>query len=219
MSETRLAIVLSHATQYYSPWFGWMRENTPLNFRVFYLSDFGLRAATDEKFGQTFAWDIDLTSGYEWEIVPNVAARPDTLRYDGLKNPELHARLRRYAPSAVLLFGYKYHTHMRLIAWARARGLPLIFRGDSHALGRGRLRRKNRWALRLLYAQFAALTYVGRANHDYFRFCGVPEQKLYFAPHAVDAARFHAAEPTARIEAAAFREKLGLTNKIVILFA
>jgi glycosyltransferase involved in cell wall biosynthesis len=78
---------------------------------------------------------------------------------------------------------------------------------------------QNRWALRLLYAQFAGVTYVGRANHDYFRLCGVPEQKLFFAPHAVDAARFGAAGPTARVEAKALREKLELTNKMVILFA
>jgi glycosyltransferase involved in cell wall biosynthesis len=219
MSETRLAIVLSHPTQYYSPWFRWMRVNTALNFRVFYLSDFGIRASTDKKFGQTFAWDIDLTSGYEWEMVPNAAARPDTLRYDGLKNPEIFSRLRLYAPSVVLLFGYNYHTHLRLIAWARLHGLPLIFRGDSHAISRDRLPWKKRWALRFLYGQFAAITYVGRANHDYFRLCGVPENKLFFAPHAVDAARFTEAAPLASIGAKALRDKLGLNGKIVVLFA
>jgi len=219
MSETRLAIVLSHPTQYYSPWFRWMRANSTLEFRVFYLSDFGLRAATDEKFGRSFAWDVDLTTGYDWEMVPNTAKRPDTLRYDGVRNPEIFARLRAYAPSAVLLFGYKYHTHLRLIAWSRLRGLPLIFRGDSHVIGRGRLGWKTRGALRLLYAQFAAITYVGRANHDYFHLCGVPEKKLFFAPHAVDATRFSAAVPTAKIEASSLREKLGLNGKTVLLFA
>jgi glycosyltransferase involved in cell wall biosynthesis len=219
MNEPRLAIVLSHPTQYYSPWFRWMRANTTLNFRVFYLSDFGLRAAQDEKFGQAFAWDVDLTSGYDWELVPNLAVKPDTLRYDGLKNPEIYARLSRYAPTAILLFGYKYHTHLRLIAWARVHRLPLIFRGDSHLIGRSRLPLRARLALRFLYAQFAAITYVGSANHDYFRLCGVPERKLFFAPHAVDAARFTAAEPTARVKATALRKELGLTEKIVLLFA
>jgi len=219
MNEPRLTIVLSHPTQYYSPWFRWLRTNTNLTFRVFYLSDFGLRSTVDEKFGHTFAWDIDLTSGYDWEQVPNRAAQPDTLRYDGLKNPEIFERVSRYAPSAVLLFGYKYHTHLRLIAWCRLRRIPLLFRGDSHVIGRGRLPSKTRWALRLLYAQFAAITYVGQANHDYFRLCGAPQRKLFFAPHAVDAARFTAAAPVAQAEARDLREKIGLIGKIVVLFA
>ena len=135
----RLAIVLSHATQYYSPWFRWLREETPLEFRVFYLSDFGLQPGLDEKFGVNFAWDVDLKSGYDWEIVPNTAREPDTLRFDGLRNPELPVHLRAWQPDAILLFGYNYSSHLRLIAWARLHRVPLIFRGDSHLLGRQHL--------------------------------------------------------------------------------
>jgi len=105
-SAPRLAIVLSHATQYYSPWFRWLREKTPLTFRVFYLSDFGLKPALDVKFGVSFAWDVDLKSGYDWELVPNTARQPDTAHFGGLRNPELPARLRAWHPDAVLLFGY-----------------------------------------------------------------------------------------------------------------
>jgi len=36
-SSPRLAIVLSHPVQYYSPWFRWLRNNTALEFKVFYL--------------------------------------------------------------------------------------------------------------------------------------------------------------------------------------
>ena len=116
----RLAIVISHPIQYYSPWFRWLRVHTSLTFRVFYLSDFGLKPAHDEKFKTTFVWDVDLTNGYDWELVPNTARVPDTLRFDGLRNPTLPARLRAWRADAILLFGYNYHTHLRLIARARA---------------------------------------------------------------------------------------------------
>jgi glycosyltransferase involved in cell wall biosynthesis len=218
-NPARLAIVLSHPIQYYSPWFRWMRANTALQFRVFYLSDFGLRATRDEKFEKTFAWDTDLTSGYDWEIVPNEAKRPDTLRYDGLKNPQLLGRLRAWKPHAILLFGYKYHTHLRLIAWVRWRRIPLIFRGDSHLLGRPKLPWKSRGLLRILYAQFAAITYVGRANRDYFRACGVAEADLFFAPHAVDAEHFRPEAGELRAEADRLRTELHGEGRLIILFA
>jgi glycosyltransferase involved in cell wall biosynthesis len=219
-TSPRLAIVLSHATQYYSPWFRWLREKTPLTFRVFYLSDFGLKPALDEKFGVSFAWDVDLKSGYDWELVPNTARQPDTARFGGLRNPELPARLRAWRPDAILLFGYNYHSHLKLIAWARLHGLPLIFRGDSHLLGRQSLPFCKRLLLSLIYRQFAALTYVGQANHDYFRRLGVTENKLFFAPHAVNAAHFSPTDTRHREQAAILRAKLALApSTLIVLFA
>jgi glycosyltransferase involved in cell wall biosynthesis len=216
----RLAVVLSHPTQYYSPWFRWLRARTGLTFRVFYLWEFGVRATRDPQFQTTFAWDVDLLSGYDHEFVPNAARAPGTHHFGGLFNPRLPSRLRAWRPDAVLLFGYAYATHQLLIAWARLRGLPLIFRGDSHFLGRERIPARTRLALRLLYAQFSAVTYVGAANRDYFRALGVPDRRLCFAPHAVDHTLFDPARPGAREAAADLRRRLGLAaGTRVVLFA
>ena len=54
LGPTRLAIVLSHPTQYYSPWFAWLSAHAPLELRVFYLWDFGVTAQRDPQFGATF---------------------------------------------------------------------------------------------------------------------------------------------------------------------
>lgn len=216
----RLAIVLSHATQYYSPWFRWLRENTALYFKVFYLSDTGIKPSLDTKFGARFAWDIDLTTGYDFEIVPNSAPAPDVTRFNGLQNPELPARLRAWRPDAILLFGYNYNTHLKLIAWSRLRRIPLIFRGDSHLLGRTGLSLVKRLFLKQLYRQFSAFTYVGNSNRHYFRELGVPEKKLFFAPHAVNATHFSPANLQHQERAAALRTSLGLAASTrVILFA
>jgi len=219
-SALRLAIVLSHPTQYYSPWFRWLRANTALTFRVFYLDETGLAPTRDEKFQKTFSWDVDLTSGYDWELIENTARRPSTLRFFGLKNPTLHTRIDDWGATAILLFGYAYATHLKLIAWARRKNIPLLFRGDSHLLGRPQPRGLKKALLTFLYRQFAAITYVGEANRDYFRHHGVPVEKLFFAPHAVNAAHFDPASPAHRTISLALRVELGLTAQTrVILFA
>lgn len=216
----RLAIVVSHPTQYYSPWFQWLQAHTSLDFRVYYLWDFGVQARRDPQFRTTFAWDVDLTSGYPNEFVPNSARAPTSMRFGGLINPTLPGRLEAWRPDAILLFGYAYATHQFLIAWARLRGIPLIFRGDSHLIGRGKLPRLNRLTLGTLYAQFAAVTYVGQANRDYFRAFGVPSRRLFFAPHAVNAALFDPARPSLVAETAELRRQLGLAAPTkVVLFA
>ena len=216
----RLAIVLSHPTQYYSPWFRWLRDQTPLAFRVFYLWDFGVAERRDPKFQKAFRWDVDLLSGYDSEFVPNRARDPGTHHFFGLQNPTLPSRLAAFAPTAVLLFGYNWRTHFRVIAWARLHGVPLLFRGDSHLFGREKPGLLRRLFLSTIFRQFAAFLPVGLANRRYLHAFGVPEAKQFPAPHAVDAARFVAAEETGRAAAAALRRQLGLAAGIqVVLFA
>lgn len=169
----------------------------------------------DAHFGKTFAWDTDLLSGYEHAFVLNQARQPDVTRFSGLHNPCLRAALLRWAPDAILLFGYAHRTHLKLILRPPA---PLIFRGDSHLLGEPTPSWYKRFALRLLYRRFAAVTYVGQANRAYFRAFGVPDAKLFFAPHCVDASHF-IATPQRHAEADVLRKQLNLGGKKVVLFA
>ena len=215
----RLAIVLSHPVQYYSPWFRWLKQNTVLEFRVFYLWDFGVRETLDRQFAASFKWDVDLLSGYEHEFVPNVAADPGTHHFRGLNNPTLTKRLALWRPGAILLFGYNWLSHQRALWWARRKNIPLLFRGDSHLLGRGRPALPQRTMLKILYRQFAAITHVGAANREYFILLGVPASRLFFAPHSVDAARFNPADSATRESARLLRAELGLNGKRVVLFA
>lgn len=216
----RLAIVLSHPIQYYSPWFRWLREHGGFDLRVFYLWDAGSEPALDPQFGRVVAWDVDLCSGYPHEFVANVARRPGADRFFGLRNPALTARLDTFAPRAVLLFGYAYASHLQVVAWARRRGIPLLFRGDSHLLGRGSLPVWKAGLLRLLYRKFAGFLYTGKANRAYFEALGVPSDRLHFAPHSVDAARFDPSLPEVQRAIEALRRSLPLESDTrVVLFA
>lgn len=214
-SPSRLAVVLSHPIQYYSPWFRWIQAHTDLSLRVFFLWDFGVSVRHDRDFGRAFTWDIDLLSGFESELVPNIARDPGTHHFGGLYNPDLRRRLRAWKPDAVLLFGYNYRSQLGLLLRPPS---PLIFRGDSHFLGRQPPAGLRGLALRWVYSQCAAVTYVGQANRAYFRALGVPDSRLHFAPHCVDEIRF-TQSPEVRATAHELRGRLGLIGKKVVLFA
>lgn len=216
----RLAIVLSHPTQYYSPWFRWLATHTDLTFRVFYLWDFGITPQRDPQFETTLAWDTDLLSGYDHEFVPNTARVPGTQHFNGLRNPTLTARLGAWNPSTILMFGYKWRSHLAALLWARFHRIPVLFRGDSHFLGRSGPGPATALALRALYAQYAAFLPVGIANEQYFRRLGVPSRKLFRAPHSVDAAHFDPESPQVQAAARALRTELGIASATrVVLFA
>lgn len=216
--KRHLSIVLSHPTQYYSPWFRHLASESGLRdweLRVFYLWDFGVTQQTDRQFARTLRWDTDLLSGYASEFVPNRAKDPGTHHFGGLDNPTLGRRLRTYAPEAVLVFGYAYKSQLKLLLRPPA---PLLFRGDSHLIDHPRPSLFKRLGLRWVYSRFAVVTCVGKANRDYFRTFGVPEQKLHFVPHCVDAIHF---QRTPAVETAAHTRKvaLGLEHSRVVLFA
>ncbi len=212
----RLAVVVSHPIQYYAPWFRRLAAEPSLDLRVFYLSDHGIKADRDAQFGTAFAWDTDLLSGHAHEFVPNTSPQPSVTSFSGLRNPGLRPALRSFAPDAILLFGYAYRTHLGLLLRPPA---PIIFRGDSHLLGGPPARGVKRVLLRLIYSRPAAFLPVGQANAAYFRHFGVPEEKLFPAPHCVDAAHF-VPTPQRSAAAAALRASLHIPPEApVALFA
>jgi glycosyltransferase involved in cell wall biosynthesis len=95
-------------------------------------------------------------------------------------------------------------------------------RGDSHRLVRptGPSAWAKRQLLTRLFDRFAAFLYVGRANREYYRLHGVPDDRLYFAPHAVDNDRFIAARAEAEAAAREWKRELGIPDgRTVVLFA
>lgn len=233
----RLAIVTTHPIQYYAPWFRDLAAKSDLELKVFYLWNPGAEAKHDPGFGRTVQWDVPLLEGYDFEFLQNTARRPGSDRFWGIRNADLGRRLAEFRPDVALLIGYRYASMMRLILTpARWRGYPLLFRGDSHRLGENRKSevgsRKWRSAIRdprsairrraiaAIYARFAAFLYVGQANRDYFRMHGVPEEKLFFAPHAIDNERFIGSADSAAEQGEVWRRELGIgDDQLVVLFA
>ena len=171
-----------------------LAQTTPDKIRVFYLWDFGVVPRRDPGFQREFSWDIDLLEGYESVFLKNEARDAGPHRFFGLQNPDLVSQMVDWKPDAILLFGYRSWSHVRLIFSRRLRHVPLIFRGDSHLLvecGSAARQILKRQVLRVLFRRFHACLHVGRANREYFRKMGASEDALFRAPHAVDQQCFH----------------------------
>lgn len=218
-STQRLAVVVSHPTQYYAPWFRTLAETPEIELKVFYLWKFGFEEQMDPQFGVTIKWDIDLQSGYDWEFVPNVSKRPGTSTFSGLNNPTLKSQLKRWKPQAVLVFGYGWRTMLELVFGHRK--YALILRGDTHSIGRQKhsnwRERTRRAVLRQLFNQYDAFACVGSNNQKFYTNHGVSISKCFSVPHCVDNARFAIVPPT---EVQTWRDEQGIDpNQKIFLFA
>ncbi len=222
MTPLRLAVVSTHPIQYHAPLFKALAESRTVRPRVFFTwSQTSAAGVVDPGFGKTVAWDIPLLEGYEHEFVPNVARRPGTGHFWGLRNPDLTRRIEGWRADAVLVFGWNSASHLGVMRHFKGR-IPVFFRGDSTLLGGGSAwrARVRRTALSWVYRHIDMAIAVGSNNKEYFRWSGVPEERIAFAPHAIDTQRFSDPDGQSAARATRWRTELGIPPSArVILYA
>lgn len=194
-----------------------------MQIKVFFTCHGGEGEQLDRGFQKPVTWDIPLTVGYEFEVVPNIARNPGTHHFWGVRNSLLVERVLAWQPDAVHITGYAFASHLQAMRSLPRHGVPVLFRGDSHLLdGPGAWWRWQikRAMLSQVFSWPTAFLCVGKANQDYYRAFGVPEAKLFHCPHSVETGRF--AEPDAKLEqeARAWRTEIGIPEDgKVVLFA
>lgn len=218
-----LAIVVSHPIQYFTPLYRRLAQRNDIKLKVFFTWHAGEQAVRDRGFAQDVAWDIPLTSGYCYELVPNVAADPGTHSFFGLRNPSLVDMVTNWRPDTAIVHGWAWRSHLQALCGLPARGIRTLLRGDSHLLDETRhafRRLAKRALLTRIFRRPAGFLVTGAANRAYYEAFGVPAAHLYSCPHSIDVARF--AEPAAALdtEALRWRHELGIgDDRTVILYA
>jgi glycosyltransferase involved in cell wall biosynthesis len=159
---------------------------------VFYTWEQSAGKKYDPGFGGDIAWDTPLLEGYEHVFVKNTASRPGSHHYTGIKNPGLIADINAWAPSAILVYGWNFKSHLQCLRYFHGR-IPVYFRGDSTLLNQhGAFRRIMRKIfLTWIYWHIDKAFYAGEYNKQYFLEYGLKPDQLAFMPHAVDNNRFH----------------------------
>ncbi len=222
MRKLRLAVISTHPIQYYAPLFKALAKSATVHPRAFYTwSQTADTAIMDPGFGRALTWDIPLLEGYEYQFVPNLARRPGTEHFFGLQNPDLNSAIERWQADAILVFGWNCLSHLRALLYFKGR-IPVFFRGDSTLLDRRSVWRAlaRRVFLTWVYRHVDVAIAVGSNNRDYFGWCGVREQRIAFAPHAVDNDRFSDPDGSHARRAAQWRQELGIVpDSKVMVFA
>jgi len=216
----RLAVVATHPVQYYAPVFALLAARPELEVRVFYGHDPEASSSFDAGFGREVTWDLDLRTGYDHEFVPNLAKQPHQSGFWGIHAPDLPSRILAWGAEAVLVIGWSIRSHLNVMRFLHGR-VPIYFRGDSTLLDplppHRRLLRKGllSWVYRHVDVAFA----VGTRSREYFRFAGLRDEQIEFAPHSIDNERFAADSSQRRVEATQWRSRLGIPeDRVVFLF-
>ena len=218
----KLAYLVSHPIQYQAPLLRAIAQRPDIDLTTYFLSDFSLRGYEDIGFGTTVKWDVPLLEGYKhvflsaWGGTDRVTAiRPWT------KGLGQHLVSGGY--DALWLHGYAHPVNLRAMLIAKRLGMKVFLRTDTHtgsAEGVGIKRKIKEAILRRLFAMADGCLAVGSLNRQYYRQYGVPDDKNFLMPYAVDNAFFQAHANAAASQKEELRAELGLTpGRSIILYA
>jgi len=218
----KLAIVSTHPIQYNAPFFKLLTERNNIKVKVFYTwSQSENSIKYDPGFKKNIEWDIPLLDGYEYEFVKNTSPEPGSYHFKGIINPDIVERIETYNPDAILVFGWAFTSHLKVIRYFKNK-IPVYFRGDSTLLDRAnRCKAFARFILlRWVYSHINYALYVGRNNKKYFIKYGLKDKQLVFAPHAIDNNRFTNPNEVYANKAIEWREYLNIReNDLVLIFS
>lgn len=221
-SKTRLAFIVSHPIQYYVPLYQRLAAGGDVEIKVFYTWHAATQGIRDHGFGKVIAWDIPLTSGYDFAQVENTSRNPGTHHFWGLRNPALVTEVLAWRPDFVHVTGWAWFSHLQALFELHQRGIQTLFRGDSHLLDRpsrgGVTWQIKRLILRKVFSWPAEFLYVGKANRAYYETFGVKDDRLHYCPHSIDVDRFTDPSGQYLAEAQQWRNALGIGNRLVVLF-
>lgn len=222
MAQVRLAILTSHPVQYQAPLFRLLAQHPAIDLTVLFCERVGAVEWTDPGFGVAVKWDVPLLEGYRHRFMRNLAPKPSVNDFFGLVNPGVVRILRDRPPDALLVYGYVHCTNWLAVGAARALRIPLLLRGESTLQRRSSgLRRILKPAvLRALFAQVAAFCSIGTLSEEFYRYYGVPGQKLFRTPYAVDNEMFFAQAAALDPSRAEIRRELGISpDQMLVLFS
>lgn len=211
MSPIRLAVLNTHPIQYFAPFYRVLDQSPLIEPTVLYLSDVSLRGGRDPGFGASVAWDIDLLDGYASRFIGAAHARTPR-GFFSLIAPGLWPELTSGRYDAVLIHGHNFAANWIALAAAKAAGLIVLARGDSHPdLARGRLRAAlRRPIVEAFYRSCDRYLAIGSRNAAFYRELGAPADRIVLAPFAVDNERFAAARRQGAVERTRTRARYGI---------
>ena len=221
-SNIRLAYLVTHPIQYQAPLLRRIAAEPGIDLTVFFCSDFSLQSYLDPCFGKFIAWDIPLTGGYRHEILPSLGGQ-DRVSFWRPFNYGLARRLSRGNFDVLWVHGYNRWFHWLAMAWAKIRGLKVLVRDEATLISASRHKLK-RLAKRLFFVILRNLgdgfLAIGTLNARYYRSYGIPADRIFYVPYAVDNVFFREKARAAARDRERLRRELGLSpGRPIILYA
>jgi len=218
MKKYKLAILASHPIQYQVPLFKKLANNSQIDLMVYFCSDYGIREKKDKEFGVSFKWDIPLLDGYKYKFLKNYGFKSN-FPFLSQINLEIFKELKKNKFSAIIVQSW-----MNITSWIVFLNRTPIFLRTESPFSHEPLKAKWKIILKNIILRYPfnktkAFLFIGEENRRFYQSYGIPEDKLFFTPYAVDNERFLMNFNELKSKKNELKKELNINSeKIVILF-
>ncbi|HMA22171.1 MAG TPA: glycosyltransferase family 4 protein [Gemmatimonadaceae bacterium] len=216
----RVAFMMTHPTQYHSPWFRALAASGEIDIHVYYGSTPSAEQQ-GEGFGVKFEWDVPLLEGYPYTLLRNSGS--GSLRdFAGIDTPGINALVAKERYDAWVINGWRTKSEWRTIEACWGERIPMFIRGDSNLLTPRPLatRLVKHFLYRRWIPRFRCYLTVGTLNEQYYEHYGADRRRFVPVRHFVDNEWFAVRADAERSKSKTRREIWGIREgSVVALFA
>ncbi len=202
-------------------WQALAREGS-VPFEVWYLTRHGVEPSPDAEFKKSFKWDLNLLEGYPYEFL-QTNPNPKVHRFWKVRlGEDLKKRFKEKKVKALWIQGWQVFAYWQAVWQAHEAGVEIWLRGESNDLAHVPFWKQ--WPKKFLLGEFFRridrFLYIGKANRRFYEQYGIPQEKLFPAPYAVDNDRFRRQAEALLSERTAIRREWKISEEaFCLLFA
>jgi glycosyltransferase involved in cell wall biosynthesis len=187
----KILYILSHPIQYQSPLLKKIASQKEIDLKVFYLTDHTL-GGVDKQFGKRIEWDIPILEGYNYEFIKNYSPKPAVSgSFLGLINLNIIKKINKENPDIVVIHGWGYFTNWLIFIFSFLLNTKIWLRAES-PLNQEFKKKKIVLLIKKILLQYFIFKkidkflFIGTQNKEFYKYYGVPDNKLIFTPYAVN---------------------------------
>ncbi|MFH7024933.1 MAG: glycosyltransferase family 4 protein [Heteroscytonema crispum UTEX LB 1556] len=219
----RLAYFVSHPIQYQAPLLRLIAADPEIELKVFFYSDFSLKAYEDAGFGRLIEWDVPLTQGYDYHFLDCWGSKKQQNVLQQSLAKDISKQLQQGKFDAVWVHGWSWLCSIQAVLAANQLGIPVLIRGESNGISEPTNPLKKiakKVFLGWLFKKIAGFLYIGTFNRQFYKSYGVEDKQLFCVPYAVDNDYFQKQAIIARAHREELRRSLNLDfGRPIILYA
>ncbi len=219
----RLAYFVSHPIQYQAPLLRLIAADPEIDLKVFFYSDFSLKAYQDAGFGRLIEWDVPLTQGYDYHFLDCWGSKKQQSVLQQSLGKDISKQLQQGKFDAVWVHGWSWLCSIQAVLAANQLDIPVLIRGESNGISEPTNPLKKiakKLFLGWLFKKIAGFLYIGTFNRQFYKRYGVEDKQLFCVPYAVDNDYFQKQAMLASSKREELRRSLNLNpDRPIILYA
>jgi glycosyltransferase involved in cell wall biosynthesis len=201
--KRRLVITTEIISPYRIPVFNVLAEHPDVDLHVIFLAE------TDPSMRRWKVYKDEIRFSYE--VLPHLRRR--IAGYNLLLNRGMASALERMHPDVIVCGGYGYLASWQVLRWARRRNRPVFLWSESNQQDQRRGLPHVEMLKRRFIAACRGILVPGKSAAAYAATFGVPRERIFVAPNAVDNAFFLQEASEVRSRAAEVRRQFALPER------